>query len=184
MTTKIRATIEDLYDAPGKAEIINGELVLMSPTGEAPNYAAGEIFVSLRQHSRRTRIGRAVTDNAGFKVKLPNRDSLSPDAAYYIGPSRGMKFFEQAPVFAVEVRSESDYGSKAEARIAEKRRDYFTAGTLCVWDVDLLNQDVIKSYQANDPEAPIIFRRGEIANAGEAVPGWTMPVDDLFPEEE
>jgi Uma2 family endonuclease len=95
-----------------------------------------------------------------------------------------MKFFERAPVFAVEVRSDSDYGPRAEQRIAEKRRDYFAAGTLCMWDVDLLSPDVIKSYLANDPDNPIIFRRGEIANAGEAVPGWSMPVDDLFPEQE
>jgi Uma2 family endonuclease len=182
MTTKARATIEDLYNAPGKAEIVNGELILMSPTGEAPNYAAGEVFVSLRLHSRRTGTGRAVTDNAGFKVNLPNRDSLSPDAAYYVGPSRGMKFFERAPVFAVEVRSDSDYGPKAEQRIAEKRRDYFAAGTLCMWDVDLLSSDVIKSYITNDPDTPIVFRRGDIANAGDAVPGWSMAVDDLFPE--
>jgi Uma2 family endonuclease len=182
MTTKARATIDDLYTAPGKAEIIDGELVLMSPTGEGPNYAAGEVFVSLRQHARRTGVGRAVTDNAGFKVNLPHRDSLSPDAAYYVGPSRGMKFFDRAPVFAVEVRSLRDYGSKAEQRIAEKRRDYFAAGTLCLWDVDLLNPDVIKSYFANDPDNPVIFRRGDVANAGEAVPGWSMPVDDLFPE--
>jgi len=182
MTTKARATIEDLYNASGKAEIIDGELVLMSPTGEGPNYAAGEVFVSLRQHARRMGVGRAVTDNAGFKVNLPHRDSLSPDAAYYVGPSRGMKFFDRAPVFAVEVRSLSDYGPKAEKNIAEKRRDYFAAGTLCLWDVDLLSPDVIKSYFANDPDNPIIFRRGDIANAGEAVPGWSMPVDDLFPE--
>jgi hypothetical protein len=51
MTTKARATIEDLYKAPGKAEIINGEVVLISPTGDAPNYAAGEIFVSLREQA-------------------------------------------------------------------------------------------------------------------------------------
>lgn len=184
MATKARATIEDLYKIPGKAEIVNGELVLMSPTGDVPSYAAGEVFVSLRQHARSTGIGRAVTDNTGFKVDLPNRDSFSPDAAYYVGPPAGMKFFERAPVFAVEVRSDTDYGPKAEQRIAEKRRDYFAAGTLCMWDVDLLSQDVIKSYLATDPDNPIIFRRGDQANAGDAVPGWSMPVDDLFPEQE
>jgi Uma2 family endonuclease len=49
-----------------------------------------------------------------------------------------MKFFEGAPVFAVEVRSEGDYGPAAERELAEKRADYFAAGTLAVWDVDLL----------------------------------------------
>jgi Uma2 family endonuclease len=93
-----------------------------------------------------------------------------------------MKFLEGAPVFAVEVRSEGDYGPKAEQKMVEKRRDYFAAGTLCVWDVDLLSPDIIKSYHADDAETPVIFRRGDIANAGEAVPGWSMPVDDLAPE--
>jgi Uma2 family endonuclease len=95
-----------------------------------------------------------------------------------------MRFMEQAPAFAVEVRSEDDYGSYAEKRMAAKRRDYFAAGTLCVWDVDLLSPEVIKSYHASDPENPIVFCSGGVADAGEAVPGWSMPVDDLLPEEE
>ncbi len=31
---------------------------------------------------------------------------------------------------------------------------------------------------------PNVYRRGEIAEAEPAVPGWTIAVDDLFPEEE
>jgi Uma2 family endonuclease len=91
-----------------------------------------------------------------------------------------MKFFEGAPVFAVEVRSEGDYGPKAEAGIARKRRDYFAAGTLVVWDVDLLSAEVVKVYRAGESEKPTIFRRGAIAEAEPAVPGWSIRVDDLF----
>jgi Uma2 family endonuclease len=183
MSTKLRATIEDLYSLPdAKAEIVDGEIVTMSPTGAAPSYAAAEIFVSLREHSRRTKIGRAVPDNAAFKVDLPNRGSFSPDAAFHVGKWTGMKFFEGAPVFAVEVRSEGDYGPKAEAAMARKRLDYFAAGTLVVWDVDLLSEDVIKVYRAGEPNNPTIYRRGDIAEAERAVPGWSMPVDDIFVE--
>ncbi len=180
--TKVKATIEDLYHLPehGKAEIVNGKLVMMSPTGGAASYAASEIFVSLREYARRRKIGRAVTDNAGFYVNLPNRTSFSPDTAFYIGPDPGMRFFEGAPVFAVEVRSEGDYGPQAERKMAQKRADYFTAGTLIVWDVDLLSDDVIQSYSARDWDKPLNFRRGEKAKAEPAVPGWSMPVDDLF----
>jgi Uma2 family endonuclease len=183
MSTQVRATIEDLYSLPHdiKAEIVDGEIVIMSPTGAAPNYAAGEIFASLRAHCRKTKVGVAVTDNAAFRVYLPNRESFSPDAAYYIGKWTGMKFFDGAPVFAVEVRSSDGYGPAAEKAMADKRADYFAAGTLVVWDVDLLGDDVIKAYLANDPEKRIIFRRGEIANAEPAVPGWSIAVDDLFP---
>jgi Uma2 family endonuclease len=182
MTVALRATIEDLYTLPDvRAEIVGGELVVMSPTGAAPSYAAGETFASLREHSRKTKIGLAVTDNAAFKVHLLTRESFSPDAAFYVGKWTGMKFFEGAPVFAVEVRSSGDYGLDAENTMAEKRADYFAAGTMMVWDVDLPSDEVIKAYSASDADKPIIFRRGEIANAEVAVPGWSMPVDDLFP---
>ncbi|HEX5707037.1 MAG TPA: Uma2 family endonuclease [Pyrinomonadaceae bacterium] len=180
MSTKTEATIEDLYKVEGKAELINGEIVLMPPTGGLPNLAAGEIFVSLREYARRTRNGFAVTDNTAFVVNLPNRKSFSPDAAFYTGPPAGMKFFEGAPVFAAEVRSEGDYGPKAERKMAQKRADYFAAGTLVVWDVDLLSEDVVRVYRAGEPEKPKVYRRGEAAEAEPAVPGWTLRVDDLF----
>jgi Uma2 family endonuclease len=92
-----------------------------------------------------------------------------------------MRFYKGAPVFAVEVRSEGDYDTAAERAMAQKRADYFAAGTLVVWDVDLLAKDyVVKVYRATDPQNPKGYRRGEIAEAEPAVPGWTMPVDDLF----
>ncbi len=182
MSVKPRATIEDLYKVPDnrKAEIVNGKLVIREPTGDAPGYAGDEIFVSLREYARRTQSGRAVSDNKGFHVNLPYREAFSPDAAFYIGPRTGMSFFEGAPVFAVEVRSANDYGRRAERQIAAKRTDYFAAGTLVVWEVDLLSDEVVKVYRASDPQHPTIYRRGEIAEAEPAVPGWTMPVDDLF----
>ena len=182
MPVKNQATIESLYHVPedGKAEIVNGERQLMSPTGDLPNTAALEIAVSLRAHARRTGIGRAYTDNAAFIVNLPNRRSFSPDAAFYIGPRTRGKFLGGAPVFAVEARSEDDYGPKAEKRIAAKRRDYFAAGTLVVWDVDVLQAETVSVYRASDPNHPTVYRRGEMAEAEPAVPGWTMPVEDLF----
>ncbi|MGI9105366.1 MAG: Uma2 family endonuclease [Pyrinomonadaceae bacterium] len=181
MSTKTEATIEDLYQVEGKAELVNGEIVYMSPTGGLPSYAASEILASLRQYTKRTKTGYAVGDNAAFKVMLPDRKSFSPDAAFYIGEIT-MKFFEGAPVFAVEVRSEGDYGPKAERAMAKKRADYFAAGTGVVWDVDLLSETVVRVYRADAPEQSNVYRRGETAEAEPAVPEWTMAVDDLFVE--
>lgn len=177
MSTRVEATIEDLDKVDQKAELVDGEIILMSPTGSLPGYAGDEIFSSLRTYSREKGIGRAVGDNKAFVVDLPKRKSFSPDAAFYIGPDAGMKFFQGAPVFAVEVRSENDYGPGAEQAMAQKRADYFAAGTLVVWDVDLLSEDVVRAYHG---DMCSIYRRGDIANAEPAVPGWTMPVADLF----
>jgi Uma2 family endonuclease len=179
MSTKIEATIDDLLHVPGKAELVGGEIVMMSPTGSAPNQAAGKIYARLLEYTERTGRGEAVTDNTAFVVNLPHRQSFSPDAAYFEG-AVSMKFVTGAPMFAVEVRSEGDYGPKAEQEIAEKLADYFAAGTLVVWDVDLQSEDVVKVYRSTAPTEPIIYRRGELAEAEPAVPGWTIPVDYLF----
>lgn len=181
MSTKVEATIEDLYKVEGKAELVNGEIILMSPTGILPGYAGDEIFSSLREYSKRHKVGIAVGDNKAFVVNLPHRKSFSPDVALWVGPLT-MKFADGAPIFAVEVRSEGDYGPRAERQMAKKRADYFAAGTLVVWDVDILSDEVVRVYRAGDPESATIYRRGEVAEAEPAVPGWTMAVDDLFLE--
>ncbi len=179
MSIEHNATIDDLLFAPGKAELIGGEIVMMSPTGGLPNYAAGEIFASLREHARRTRHGHAVTDNAAFVVDLPERKSFSPDAAYYVGPVTA-KFFEGAPLFAAEVRSEGDYGPSADEELAAKRADYFAAGTLVVWDVNVLRDEAVRVYRATAPTETTVYRRGDIANAEPAVPDWRLEVEALF----
>ncbi len=79
------------------------------------------------------------------------------------------------------MRSENDYGRRAEAAITQKIADYFAAGTLVVWDVDLRNDETIAKFTAPDADNPQIFRRGDVANAGDAVPGWTFEVNALFP---
>jgi Uma2 family endonuclease len=177
--TKTQATIEDLYRVPGKAELVDGEIVHMSPSGPMHGRAAMRIAMRLLDYESEIGWGHAVPDNVGFVVNLPHRKSFSPDAGYYRGDV-GMSFVQGAPLFAVEVRSEDDYGKAAEKSMAAKRADYFAAGTLVVWDVALQGEDVVRVYRAGDPDNPAVYRRGDMAEAEPAPPGWTMPVDELF----
>jgi Uma2 family endonuclease len=179
MKTKTEATIEDLYRVEGKAELVNGEILHMAPTGYTPGYASFRITKSLDDYALSRGIGHAVPDGVSYIVDLPHRKSFGPDASYYIGDV-GIKFITGVPLFAAEVRSEHDYGPAAERAIAQKRADYFAVGTLVVWDVDLQSAEVVRVYRATDPGQPTIYHRGELAEAEPAVPGWTMPVDDLF----
>lgn len=141
------ATIDDLYRVPenGKAEIVEGELVLMSPTGFLPGRASWAICAGLRKYEEETDRGYAIPDNVGFIVDLPNRRSFSPDAAFYVGEPTGGNFLQGAPIFAAEVRSEED-----------------------------------RVYAAEKPAEPRLYGPGERAEAEHALPGWSMPVDDLM----
>ena len=170
--------IAELYTIDGKAEIVDGRIVRMSPTGGKPGRAGYRVCRSLEAFESRLG-GYVYPDNVAFIVNLPNRKSFCPDAAFSrIAPE--MEFVNGAPDFAVEVRSEGDYGRAAERQMAAKRADYFAAGTKVVWDVDLLSEDVVRVYRADSADKPVIYRRGETAEAEPAVPGWTFPVDELF----
>lgn len=151
----------------------------MSPTGAFSGRAASQVYMSLREYERRTGRGFAIPDNVGMIVDLPHRRSFSPDAAFRRGPLTP-RFLDGAPLLAVEVRSEGDYGSAAEEVMAAKRADYFAAGTLVVWDVDVLEEPSVRVYRSSDPTRPAQYRRGERAEAEPALPGWTMLVDELL----
>lgn len=170
--------VAELYKVDGKAEIVEGRIVFMSPTGRRPGRASSVIYSSLHAHEAQSG-GYAYPDNVAFLVDLPKRKSFAPDVAFSKEPPN-MQFGTRAPVFAVEVRSEGDYGKAAEREMAEKRGDYFAAGTKVVWDVDLLSDDVVRVYRAEPPEQPTIYHRGELAEAEPAVPGWKFAVDELF----
>jgi Uma2 family endonuclease len=183
-TVPTHATLVDLARTPGKAELIGGRIVHLMPSGHQPGRVALRIARGLDEHTEVTGRGFAYGDNTGFRVPVlsSGRESFSPDAAYYDGPPPPdrMRFVEGPPTFAVEVRSEGDYGPAAEADMAAKRADYFEAGTLVVWDVDPI-AECIHVYRTVSPDRPVTYDHGQEIDAEPAVAGWRMVVDRIFP---
>jgi Uma2 family endonuclease len=177
------ATLDDLYRVEGKAELIGGRIVPIMPTGHLPNVVAFRIARSLAGHVDNLGRGVAYTDNMGFAVPelSSGRQSFSPDVSYYLGPlpSNPMRFVEGPPTFAVEVRSEGDYGPSAEIEMAAKRADYFEAGTQVVWDVDPI-AECVHVYRAAATDQPESYSRGQEVDAEPVVPGWRVAVDWVF----
>lgn len=178
-----RATVADLYDVEGKAELVGGRIVKLMGNGRLHSLVAANIYSSLRVYVRSSGRGEAHPDNAAFVVAelRSGRETFSPDACFYEGPfpDNEEEFIAGPPTFAVEVRSPSDYGPKPEREVADKRRDYFEAGTLVVWDVDP-RVKTVAVYRRDSPEQPAVYRRGETAEAEPAAPGWRMAVDEIF----
>ena len=181
--TPVAQTLDDLAQVKGKAELIAGRIVPLMPTGRRPSRVASRIFRSLDDHAEATGIGEAYADNTGFAVPTlaSGRQSFAPDAAYFLGPfpANEMRFLAGAPVFAVEVRSEGDFGVAAERALAAKRADYFEAGTLVVWDVDPVQQ-LIQKYRGDAPEFAEVFAPGRVADAEPAVAGWRVAAEAIF----
>ena len=179
----LKPTLDDLFRTPDKAELIGGRIVRLMATGRKPSRIAGRVGRSLDAHARHIGEGKAFTSKLAYAIaRLPSgRESFSPDASYYKGPfsDEPMRFIEGSPTFAAEVRSEGDYTPSALLGTAEKREDYFQAGTEVVWDVDPI-AECVHVYRAADPEHPVTFQRGQTADAEPAVPGWRVAVDWIF----
>ena len=179
-----RATLDDLMNADEKAELINGRIVPIMPSGYLPGRVARRVTRSLEDYVTAGGNGVPIADNVGYAFDQPllsGRQSLSPDSSFYTGalPANLMKYVNGHPDFAVEVRSENDYGPKADQEYADKRKDYFFAGTWVVWDVDPL-AETVTVYTSANPLVATVFRRGDVADAEPAVPGWRLSVDTLF----
>jgi Uma2 family endonuclease len=178
-----RATVDDLYRVEGKAELIGGKIVTMPFLGCKPALTVGAIVHSLYDYEKRIGKGEVYMSTLAYIIpQLPSgRESFCPDASYYVGPlpSNPWSFIYGPPTLAVEVRDEFEFGPPAEQTMAEKRADYFAAGTLVVWDVDPVH-DRIHGYRANDPGRPTTYECGQIAEAEPALPGWRVDVSAIF----
>jgi Uma2 family endonuclease len=176
-------TIDDLYRTEGRAELINGRIVQLGPSGWLTGRIVGRIAHSLIDHAEAIGRGEAYTSTIAFIVGplASGRRSFSPSISYYLGPLPvdPMSFIEGPPTLAVEVRSERDYGPAAEEEMAAKRADYFEAGTKVVCDVDPL-AEVIHIYRAGRQDLPEVLHRGDVADAEPAVEGWRIEVDRIF----
>jgi Uma2 family endonuclease len=177
------ATLDDLYRVEVKAELIGGRIVPIVPTGRRPNLIAGRIYRSLAAHVEALGSGEVYTDNMGFAVPelSSGRQSFSPGVSYYLGPFPvdGMRFIEGPPTFAIEVRSEGDYGLAAEAEMEAKRADYFEAGTQLVWDVDPIAR-CVRVYRPGAPDRPESFHSGQEIDALPIILDWKVKVDWIF----
>jgi Uma2 family endonuclease len=186
-------SIDDLLALPAnvRAELFGRRLEVL-PTSNDVNPTASDIILTSLQAHAQVKAGQAYPSNAVYIVEnrkfpidekyikyAPHR-SFSPDVSFHTGTPTETRFLEGVPVFAVEMRNSGDYHPYADGNREMKRANYFACGTLVVWDVDLIGQDVIRSYRSDQPDTPTVFRRGEVATADPAIPGWMFQVNELF----
>jgi Uma2 family endonuclease len=128
-----RATLDDLMREEFHSELIDGRIVRVGPAAYLPGRVAGEIQFSLHEHARACERGKAYGSQLVYAVPRlsSGRESFSPDVSL---PANRLSYVQGPPTFAVEVRNQDDYHPGADQQYADKRIDYFEAGTLVVWD--------------------------------------------------
>ena len=180
MVTTRHVTVEELetMSLDGLWELIDGELVEVTPASDEPSSLGATIVFLLSQHIRPVKLGRVYGADGGF-VLFPGRDTvLAPDAAFVRADrapqGEARKHFPRlAPDLAVEVLSPCDRMAEALRKVAL----YLEAGVPLVWLVDPDSQSVTVF---RPDAAPAIFHASDTLEGGDVLPDFRVPVAEIF----
>ena len=106
-------------------------------------------------------------------VRLPDVSFLSWDRLPVRGQVPDDPIADLVPDLAVEVLSTGN----TRGEMARKLREYLLAGVRLVWFVDRVER-VVKVFSS--PEDVRIIREGEALDGGDVLPGFSLPVRQIF----
>jgi Uma2 family endonuclease len=171
-------TARQLSEMPGMEhfELIEGELLPMSPPGFDHGCIVADIVSALREFVRSRKLG-LVAAEAGFCVSHDPDTVRSPDVAFVRTerlPSGGVPaFFQGAPDLAVEVISPWDRASEVIA----KSRDWLRYGCTAVWVVDPGTKTA--TIYSDQSQAFFLSEKDDLI-CEELLPGFRLPLSQVF----
>ena len=176
-------TAEELLRMPddgSRYELVQGELRKMAPAGGEHGYLALEIAAELRNHVKANGLGRAYTAETGFKLSSNPDTVRDPDAAFVsrervekAGRVRG--YWPGAPDLVAEVVSPNDTHSE----VIGKALAWLEAGSRMVLVVDP-EKLTVTVYRSREEIRVLTADAGETIDGSNVVPGWKLPVAELF----
>lgn len=186
MATILEATpISELepeeFDNAEHYEIVDGVRVEMPPMSADSQVLAFRIARCLSNYGIEKNIGEACMEVL-FKLPLPVDRNRKPDAAF-VPYSRWAKnravpttnAWEVLPDLCVEVVSPHDLGEEIETKVVE----YLQSGVRLVWVVYPRHARV---YVYESQQLARRLGRTETLDGGPVLPGFQLPLIELFPE--
>ena len=174
-------TAEELLRMPDdglRSELVRGEVRRMAPAGHGHGRVAINVSTPLDQHVRARSLGVVYAAETGFKIAGDPDTVRAPDVAFVsrerveaVGESEG--YWPGAPDLAVEVISPNDTYSEVEENVA----DWLRAVTRMVLVVNPRGKTVTVRFSEKDIT---VLTEGDTLDGGEVVPGWRLPVADVF----
>jgi Uma2 family endonuclease len=181
MATTRLMTADDLLTLPddgSRYELIEGALHHMSPGGFAASRIAMRIGGRLDAFADERKLGRVSGADGGYVFHRDPDTVLAPDVAFVradrLPPEhQQLGFLEVAPDLVVEVVSPGDRPGEIAAKVAF----YLGAGVPLVWAIyPRLRQVHVHTAGA----APRVLREGDLLDGGEVLPGFQLPVTEIF----
>jgi Uma2 family endonuclease len=167
-----------LPDDGQRYEIVNGELIDMGNSGALHGYVCSLLLAALMGYILPQKLGVVLDSSTAFKMK--NGNKRSPDISFFAKERlQGITelpsgFLEGAPDLAVEVLSP---GNTVE-EIHDKLTEYFENGTRLAWVIHPNEKYILVYRSAQEPDR--LLKSVDFLDGEEVVPGFSLPVADLF----
>ena len=116
-------------DDPGKCELLEGELIQLPPPEKGHMLIAHDLQDALRPVAARSASMGRVLVEMGFQIG--KKSWLVPDVSIVYRDQKGTKYFEGAPLLAIEIISESNKAADVDRKI----KLYLANGSQEVWVV-------------------------------------------------
>lgn len=161
-------------DGAHRYELVRGELITMSPSSATHSNIAGRIAAFLGSYILKHKLGQPYTAEGGFLIAKNPDTVFAPDYGF-VRADRVVnidKFFPGPPDLAVEVISPSDTFNEVD----EKVREYLSAGTRMVMVINPRNQ----TATVHTPTSTTRLNINDTLSGGDVVPGWSLPLAELF----
>ena len=162
-----------------RLELVDGAIIVMSPSGYESDEVAAEIVAQLRNWVRPRKLGRVTASSAGFRLPNADADVRAPDASF-VKAARLKRttedFANLVPDLIFEVRPKTDDLDALSTKI----RQFLELGTSVGALVDCRTQ-TIEVYR-NQAE-PVTLGNGDRFTVPELLPGWEMEVSSIWAPE-
>ena len=182
MAVQIAAkTVEELWKLPDdgfRRELVAGKLRVMTPGGAEHGRVTATVGILMGAHVRDTKSGVTFGAETGFVLARDPDTVRAPDAAFVTKEhadaiGRIVKYWPQAPDFAVEVVSRDDSFREVE----EKALNWLRGGSAAVLVLDPSRRTATVYRGAGEARA---YSGEDTLDLSDAVPGWHLAVADLF----
>jgi Uma2 family endonuclease len=170
----------ELPSGPIDYELDNGRLVfIMVPPGNTHGAAQSNVVTELKNQGERKGYGKARTEVGVVLWRDPDR-VLTPDVLFVAKKSLPIKespegYLETIPELVIEIRSKND----SLPYVRRKSEHYLKAGVEVVWIIDPTMKTV--TIHASHGE-PLVKGEADTLNLPGLIPGFSMPVADVFQE--
>ena len=161
----------------GRCELIQGELIMMTPAGGFHGDVANEMAYRLNVFVRENALGKAVAAETGFILERNPDTVRAPDVAFIrndlVKQANTPKFIPIPPDLAVEVNSPNDVVGEVVAKV----QWWLAHGTRAVWVVDPESKTVTTYHP--DGSARVVHH-DETLTGGDVLPGFELSLATLL----